>query len=78
MIEISKRLDVSEMRMLRWSGAVTRHDQIRSELFRGTLGVKDPASSKAVERRLNLYGHIERQDGKHPLQKVEDLEVAGK
>ena len=53
-------LDVNEMRRLRWSGGVTLHDKIRNELFRGTFGVNDPASSKVVKRRLDWYGHIER------------------
>ena len=40
--------------------------------------MKDPESSKAVELRLHWYGHKERRDGKHLLQKARDFEVAGK
>ena len=47
--------------MLRWSGGVTLHDKIRNELIREIIGMKDPASSKVVERRPNWYGHINRQ-----------------
>ena len=51
---ISRRVEVNEMRMLRWRGDVTLHDKIQNELIRRTFCVKDPASSKVVERRLNL------------------------
>ena len=34
-----KKLDVAEMRMLRWMSGVTKLDRIRNERIRGTMDV---------------------------------------
>ena len=44
-----KKLDVAEMRMLRWTYDVTKMDRIRNE-----------NSKKVQERRLKWYGHVMR------------------
>ena len=54
-----KRIEVTEMRMLRWMCGVTRKDKIRNEHIRGTTRVAQ-ASKKITERRLNWYGHVMR------------------
>ena len=46
-----KKLDVAEMKMLRWMSGVTRSDRIRSEYIRGTLKVTE-ASKNVQEGRL--------------------------
>ena len=45
------RIEVNEMRMLRWMCGVTRKDKIRNEHIRGTTKVVQ-ASRKITERRL--------------------------
>ena len=47
-----KRMDVAEMRMLRWMCGVTRRDRIRNELIRGTVKVAE-LSYKIQEKILN-------------------------
>ena len=59
-----KRIEVTEMRMLRWMYGVTRKDKIRNEHIRGTTRVAQ-ASKKITERRLIWYGHVMRKDGEH-------------
>ena len=48
---LEKKLDVSEMKMLRWMCGATRHDKIRNERIRGTTKVSE-ISKKEQERRL--------------------------
>ena len=54
-----KKLDVAEMRMLRWMSGVTKLDIIRNEIIRGTTKVGE-ISKEVQESRLNLYGHVEK------------------
>ena len=49
------RLEVNEMRMLRWMCGVTRRDKIRNEHIKGTTRVVQ-ASKKITEKRLKWYG----------------------
>ena len=75
-----KRIEVTEMRMPRWMGGVTRKDKIRNEHIRGTTRVAQ-ASKKITERRLNWYGHVMsvmRRDGEHILRKVLRADIPGK
>ena len=46
-----KKLDVVEMRMLRWMSEVTKLDRIRNKIIRGTMKVGE-ISKKALESRL--------------------------
>ena len=52
-----KKLDVAEMRMLRWMSGVTKLDRIRNERIRGTTKVGE-ISKKVQESRLKWYGHV--------------------
>ena len=72
-----KRIEVTEMRMLRWMCGVTRKDKIRNEHIRGTTRVAQ-ASKKITERRLNWYGHVMMRDGEHILKKVFRTDKPGK
>ena len=53
------RLEVNEMRMLRWMCGVTRRDTILNEHTRWTTRVGQ-ASTKITEKRLKWYGHVRR------------------
>ena len=75
--ETRKRIEVTEMRMLRWMCGVTRKDKIRNEHIRGTTRVTQ-ASKKITDRRLNWYGHVMRRDGEHILRKVLRADIPGK
>ena len=52
-----KKLDVAEMRMLRWMSGVTKLDRIRNERIRGMTKVGE-ISKKVQESRLKWYGHV--------------------
>ena len=49
-----KKLDVTEMRMLRWMSGVTKLDRIRNERIRGTTKVEE-IFKEVQESRLKWY-----------------------
>ena len=72
-----KKLDVAEMRMLRWMSGVTKLDRIRHERIRGTTKVGE-ISKKVQESRLKWYGHVLRREDDHVGKRVMGMEVPGK
>ena len=70
------RLEVNEMRMLRWMCGVTR-DKIRNEHIRGTTRVVQ-ASKKMTEKRLKWYGHVRRMKDEHIVRRMLDMDIPGK
>ena len=72
-----KKLDVAEMRMLRWMSGVTKLDRIRNERIRGTTKVGE-ISKKIQESRLKWYGHVLRRDDEYVGKRVMGMEVRGK
>ena len=72
-----KKMDVAEMRMLRWMCGVTRRDRIRNDLIRGTTKVTE-VSKKLQERRLQWYGHVMRKDEEYVGRRMMRLEVEGR
>ena len=71
-----KRLDVAEMKMLRWTSGVTKLDRIRNERIRGTIKVTE-ISKKIQERRLQWYGHVRRREEEYVGKRVMGMEVEG-
>ena len=71
-----KKLDVAEMRMLRWM-RVTKLDRIRNERIRGTTNV-GVISKKVQESRLKWYEHVLRREDEYAGQRVMGMEVPGK
>ena len=51
------KLEVAEMRTLRWMCRVTKLENIRNERIRGTSKVGE-ITKKVQERRLKWYGHV--------------------
>ena len=72
-----KRLDVVEMRMLRWQCGVTLRDKVRNEHLRGSLKITS-ISNKIKENRLRWYGHVKRRDENHPTRKILEFEPTGR
>ena len=67
------RLEVNEMRMLRWMCGVTRRAKIRNEHIRGTTRVVQ-ASKKITEKRLKWYGHLRRMKEEHIVRTMLDVD----
>ena len=72
-----KRMDVAEMRMLRWMCGVTREDRIRNEYIRGSTKVVE-ISKKIQEGRLRWYGHLMRRDEDHVARHTMEMEIEGR
>jgi len=72
-----KRLDVAEMRMLRWNWGVTRLDRIWNEVIRSKMKATE-VSKKIQERRLQWFGHVERRDELYVGKKIDRIVVMGK
>ena len=72
-----RKMDVAEMRMLRWMSGVTREDRIRNEYIRGSTKVLE-ISRKAQEGRLRWYGHILRREEEHVGRRTMEMEVRGR
>ena len=64
-----KKLDVAEMRMLRWISGVTKLDRIRNEIIRGTPNV-GVIYKKVQEIRLKWYGHVLRREEEYVGKRV--------
>ncbi|MFS7921034.1 hypothetical protein Hanom_Chr03g00231861 [Helianthus anomalus] len=73
----TRKLEVAEMRMLRWMCGHTRLDKIRNEVFRVRLGVAG-ISDKIREGRLRWFGHVRRRQMTEPIRIVETLTVDGR
>ena len=72
-----KKLDVAEMRMLRWMSGVTKLDRIWNERIRGTTKVGE-ISKKVQESRLKWYVHVLRREDEYAGKRVMGMEVPGK
>ena len=67
------KMDVSEMKMLRWSSGYTLKDRIRNDHIRERVGVA-PISEKMREYRLRWYEHVQRRELDEPVRIVEQTE----
>ena len=72
-----KKLEVAEMRMLRWMCGVTKMDKIRNERIRGTTKVGE-ITKKVQERRLKWYGHVMRREEHYVGRRAMVMKVQGR
>ncbi len=71
------RLEINEIRMLRWMFGVSRKDKIRNEHNRGTSRVVQ-ASKNITEKRLKWYGHVRRMKEEQIVRRMLDVDIPGK
>ena len=72
-----KRMNVAEMKMLRWMSGVTRRHRMSNTRIRGTVKVAE-LSKKVQEARLRWYGHLLRRDMEVVERRMMDMEVQGR
>nr|XP_043629981.1 uncharacterized protein LOC122601281 [Erigeron canadensis] len=68
------RVEVAEMRMLRWTCGKTLADRILTGVFRAELEV-GAIINKLREERLKWFGHVRRRDETAPLRRAESIHV---
>ena len=56
-----KRMEVAELKIVRWALGVTRTDKIRNEYVRGTAKIAK-LGDKLWNTRLRWYGHVKRRE----------------
>ena len=72
-----EKMEVTEMKMLRFAMGVTRKDKIRNEHIRSTIKV-ERLGTKMREGRLRWYGHVMRRDQEYVGRKMMEMELPGK
>ncbi|XP_065674133.1 uncharacterized protein LOC136091077 [Hydra vulgaris] len=70
-------MEVSEMKMLRFSFRVTKKDRIKNEFIRGSAHVAC-FGDKVRESRLRWFGHVQRRQESYIGRKVLGMELPGK
>nr|GEW85256.1 ataxia telangiectasia mutated family protein [Tanacetum cinerariifolium] len=73
---IANRVEVAELRMLRWTCGKTLFDMIPNRVYRVQLEV-ETIINKMRERRLRRFGHVRRRPQSSPVRRVKALVVDG-
>ncbi|XP_063592190.1 uncharacterized protein LOC134769392 [Penaeus indicus] len=69
-----KKMEVAEMKMLRWSLGLTKMDKVRNEETRKRLGDGE-LNGKLQDSRLRWLGHVVRRDERYVGKRVRSLHV---
>ena len=72
-----RKVNVLEMKCLRSLVGVSRMDRVRSEEVRRRAGIEWELASRADQRVLIWFGHVERMDDYHMARRVLMAEVSG-
>ena len=70
------KMNVAEMRMLRWMCGKTRRHKVRNERIRKMIEVA-PIEEKMRENRLRWFGHIQRRPTNAPVRKSDAIHIEG-
>ncbi|GJV88837.1 hypothetical protein Tco_1532775 [Tanacetum coccineum] len=71
---LANRVEVAELRMLRWTCGRTLSDMIPNGVYRAELEVEN-IINKMREGRLRWFGHVRRRPQSAPVRRVEALVV---
>ncbi|XP_046998269.1 uncharacterized protein LOC124613597 [Schistocerca americana] len=71
-----EKMEVAEVRMLRWMSGVTQKYRLRNEYIRGTVKV-GPIGQKIQESRQRWYVHVQRRVEYYVRRRIEDPEIGG-
>ena len=72
-----RKVNVLEMKRLRCLVVVSRMDRVRNEVMRMRAGIERDLASRADQRVLRWFGHVERMDEYRMAKSVLMAEVSG-
>ena len=70
------KIEVAELKMVRWALGVTRKEKIRNEYVRGTAKIAK-LGDKLRNARLRWYGHIKRREEEYVGKRMMEMVVPG-
>ena len=71
------KMEVAELKMVRWALGVTRRDKIRNEYVRGTAKIAK-LGNKLRGARLRWYGHVRRREEGYVGKRMLEMTVPGR
>ena len=72
-----KKMEVAELKMVRWALGVTRKDMIRNGYIRGTAKIAK-LGNMLRSGRLKWYGHVKRREEENVGRRVLEMAVSGR
>ena len=72
-----RKVNVLEMKCLRSLVGVSQMDRVRNEEMRRRAGIERESASRADQRVLRCFGHVERMDEYRMARRVSMAEVSG-
>ena len=80
-VEVTERqmgkMEVAELKMVRWALGVIRKDKIRNEYVRGTAKIAN-LGDKLRNTRLRWYGHVKKREEDYVGKKMKEMAVPGR
>ncbi|XP_047480235.1 uncharacterized protein LOC125032891 [Penaeus chinensis] len=70
-----KKLEVAEMKMMRYEVGVSRKDKVRNINIRETLGIEKKLTDKIKENRRRWFGHVYGRDERYVGKRVMKMTV---
>ena len=71
------KMEVAELKMVRWALGVTRKDKIRNEYVRGTAKIAK-LGDKLRNARIRWYGHVKRREEGYVGKTMMEMAVPGR
>ena len=71
------KIEVADLKMVRWTLGVTRKDKIRNEYLRGTAKIAK-LGDKLRDARLRCYGHVKKREEDYVGKRMMEMAVPGR
>ena len=72
-----RKMEVAELKMVRWAMGVTRKEKIRNEYLKGTTKIAK-LGNKLRNARLRWYGHVKRREECYVIKRMMEMATLGR